>query len=143
MKRYLRTGLTLAAAATILTGIGSTVPLAAAQDRSAGAVAASPQRWTTQHPRVIVPPGSTVIVQPHGRIIVPRVNVVVVSPSYTVYTYAAPSYVWVPGFWTQQWVPQSYIYKAWVPGSLDDDGVWSEGHYEIQTVQSGGYYQPV
>ena len=50
---------------------------------------------------------------------------------------------WVHGYWGQQWVPQYYTYDAWIPGYFARNGAWIQGRYEVQTVESGGYYERV
>ena len=63
---------------------------------------------------------------------------VVVVPSVVV---VSPGRCWQAGYWTYQWVPQSYAYNAFVPGQWSADGFWIEGHYE-SAWYSSGYYQP-
>lgn len=46
-----------------------------------------------------------------------------------------------PGYWAYNWVPQSYVSSAWVPGYYDSNALWVEAHYEARTY-TGGYYQP-
>lgn len=76
---------------------------------------------------------SPVIVHPHTHIIVvPRPVFIVTSPACH----------WTPGYWTHQWIPQSYTQELWVPGAWSPYGTWIEGHSESRTV-SGGYYQQV
>jgi hypothetical protein len=54
----------------------------------------------------------------------------------------SPGQCWQPGYWTYQWVPQSYSYTTFVPGQWSPDGSWIAGHYE-PAVYSTGYYQPL
>jgi hypothetical protein len=54
----------------------------------------------------------------------------------------SPGRCWQSGYWTYQWVPQSYSYNAWVPGQWSPDGRWIDGHY-AQTWYNSGYYQPL
>ena len=70
--------------------------------------------------------------RPDQRTIVAAPSVVVVSPGRC----------WQDGYWSYQWVPQSYSYSAWVPGQWSPDGGWIEGHYE-PAWYNGGYYQPL
>jgi len=66
-------------------------------------------------------------------------TVVVVVPNVVV---VSPGRCWQDGYWSYQWVPQSYSYSAWVPAQWSPDGQWLEGHYE-PAWYSGGYYQPL
>jgi hypothetical protein len=54
----------------------------------------------------------------------------------------SPGRCWQSGYWTYQWVPQSYSYSAWVDGQWSADGYWIPSHYE-PVYYSGGYYQPL
>jgi len=56
--------------------------------------------------------------------------------------YLAPRTCWAPGAFTHQWVPQSQVYYAWVPGHYNTDALWVEGHYAPQVFPSG-YWQPI
>jgi hypothetical protein len=56
--------------------------------------------------------------------------------------YVGPSRCVQPGYWTYQWVPQTYTYSAWVPGQWSPDGRWIDGHYAPAQYTSG-YYQPL
>ena len=79
---------------------------------------------------------------PHARharrsnVIVAPLNVFVFAP------YAAPSSCYVPGYWTYQWVPQTYSSNVWMDGQWTPAGTWIDGHYE-QRVYSSGYYQQI
>jgi hypothetical protein len=63
---------------------------------------------------------------------------IVVVPQVVV---VSPGRCWQDGYWSYQWVPQSYPYSTWVPGQWSPDGLWIEGHYQ-QAWYEGGYYQP-
>ena len=69
----------------------------------------------------------------------PDQRTIVVAPSVVV---VSPGRCWQDGYWSYQWVPQSYSYSAWVPGQWSPDGGWIEGHYE-PAWYNGGYYQPL
>lgn len=56
--------------------------------------------------------------------------------------FVTPTRCWQPGYWTYQFVPQSYAYNAWVPGHWLPDGQWIDGYY-APGVYSSGYYQPL
>jgi hypothetical protein len=56
--------------------------------------------------------------------------------------FVTPTRCWQPGYWTYQWVPQTYTYSTWVPGQWSADGYWIEGHYAPSQVSSG-YYHPL
>ena len=56
--------------------------------------------------------------------------------------YVAPRRCQAPGYWTQQWVPQTQIYYVWAPGQYNSDALWVEGHYEPRAYQTG-YWQPL
>jgi hypothetical protein len=56
--------------------------------------------------------------------------------------YIAPRRCQAPGYWTQQWVPQTQIYYVWAPGQYNSDALWIEGHYEPRAYQTG-YWQPL
>jgi len=75
---------------------------------------------------------SPVVVHPHPVVIVPRPVVIVTSSPCQ----------WTAGYWTYQWIPQSYTYQVWVPDGWLADGSWGGGHSELRTV-STGHYQPV
>ena len=53
-----------------------------------------------------------------------------------------PGRCWQPGYWTYQWVPQTYTYNTWVAGQWSADGYWIDGHY-APSQYSTGYYQPL
>jgi hypothetical protein len=55
--------------------------------------------------------------------------------------YLAPYRCWQPGYWTYQFVPQSYAYNTWVDGQWSSDGQWIAGHY-APSYYNTGYYQP-
>jgi hypothetical protein len=59
-----------------------------------------------------------------------------------VFVFVSPGRCWQPGYWTYQWVPQTYTYSTWVPGQWSADGYWIEGHYAPSQVSSG-YYHPL
>jgi hypothetical protein len=63
--------------------------------------------------------------------------IIVISQAIVV----SPGRCWQPGYWTYQWVPQSYSYSAWVPDQWSPDGLWIAAHYEPAWYDSG-YYQP-
>jgi hypothetical protein len=44
---------------------------------------------------------------------------------------------WVPGYWSWEWVPQTYTYQVLVPGHYNAAGVWMEGQYENRVVDNG------
>lgn len=54
-----------------------------------------------------------------------------------------PQRRWMNGYWAQQWVPQTYVYDAWVPGYFTRSGRWVQGYYEQRVAESGGYYERV
>jgi len=58
--------------------------------------------------------------------------------------FVSPSRCWQPGYWTYQFVPQTYTYSSggWVPGQWSPDGQWIDGHYATGAYNSG-YYQPL
>ena len=56
--------------------------------------------------------------------------------------FVAPNRCWQPGYWTYQFVPQSYSYSSWVAGQWSPDGEWIEGHY-APSFYNTGYYQPL
>jgi hypothetical protein len=56
--------------------------------------------------------------------------------------FLTPNRCWQPGYWTYQFVPQSYAYTSWVAGQWSPDGRWVDGHYEPSYYNSG-YYQPL
>jgi hypothetical protein len=56
--------------------------------------------------------------------------------------FVAPNRCWQPGYWTYQFVPQSYSYSTWVAGQWSPDGEWIEGHY-APSFYNTGYYQPL
>ena len=56
--------------------------------------------------------------------------------------YAQPAGVstvgrWVPGYWSWEWVDQTYTYQVLAPGHYNDAGVWVEGQYENRAVDNG------
>ena len=55
--------------------------------------------------------------------------------------FLSPNRCWQPGYWTYQFVPQSYSYNTWVAGQWSPDGQWIEGHY-APSFYNTGYYQP-
>jgi hypothetical protein len=56
--------------------------------------------------------------------------------------FVTPSRCWQAGYWTYQWVPQTYTYSTWVAGRWSPDGRWIDGHYAPSQVSSG-YYHPL
>ena len=56
--------------------------------------------------------------------------------------FVSPGRCWQAGYWSYQWVPQSYSYSTWVAGRWSPDGFWVEGHYEPAWYNTG-YYQPL
>jgi hypothetical protein len=56
--------------------------------------------------------------------------------------FVTPSRCWQPGYWTYQWVPQTYTYSTWVAGQWSPAGYWIDGHYAPSQVASG-YYHPL
>ena len=64
---------------------------------------------------------------------------VIVVPQVVV---VSPGRCWQEGYWTYQWVPQSYAYNTWVPAQWSPDGLWIEAHYAAAWY-GGGYYQPL
>jgi hypothetical protein len=56
--------------------------------------------------------------------------------------FVTPSQCWQPGYWTYQWVPQTYTYSTWVAGQWSPDGYWIDGHY-APSQYSSGYYHPL
>ena len=123
---------------------------------ASGPVVVTPARPVTAAP-------STVVVAPSSKVIAPGSTVVapsstVVAPFSNVFVsprpvFVAPAPVFfvpsyslarcrVPGYWSYQWVPQSYTYDVWVPGQWSPEGTWIDGHYE-QRLYSTGYYQPI
>jgi hypothetical protein len=56
--------------------------------------------------------------------------------------FVTPSRCWQPGYWSYEWVPQTYTYSTWVEGRWSADGYWIEGHY-APAQYSTGYYQPL
>ena len=133
---------------------GRTVPAGSMIRTGAGGAAQPGNPVTVQPPSAGGgPPGHAVVGTPRRP--VPTYPSHNFGPSYPFgYNYKGQSSVlysaparaaprWIPGHWGRQWVPQYYIYDAWVPGYYDSGGGWIEGYYEAQTVQSGGYYQQV
>ncbi|HEU4369848.1 MAG TPA: hypothetical protein VFV05_16620 [Methylomirabilota bacterium] len=53
-----------------------------------------------------------------------------------------PRRCWQAGYWTYQWMPQSYSYITWVAGQWSPDGRWIDGHYAPALYYSG-FYQPL
>ena len=56
-----------------------------------------------------------------------------------------PGRCWQPGYWTYQYVPQTYAYSTdtWVPGQWSADGTtWIDGYY-APAYYNGGAYQPI
>jgi len=56
--------------------------------------------------------------------------------------FVSPGRCWQSGYWSYQWVAQSYSYNTWVPGVWSPDGYWIAAHYEPGWYD-GGYYQPL
>ena len=56
--------------------------------------------------------------------------------------FVSPGRCWQSGYWTYQWVPQSYAYSTWVEGQWSADGYWIPSHY-APVYYEGGYYQPL
>jgi hypothetical protein len=56
--------------------------------------------------------------------------------------FVTPNRCWQPGYWTYQFVPQSYSYNTWVAGQWSPDGLWIDGYY-APSVYNTGYYQPL
>jgi hypothetical protein len=56
--------------------------------------------------------------------------------------FVSPGRCWQSGYWSYQWVPQSYSYSTYVPGVWSPDGTWIPAHYEPGWY-NGGYYQPL
>jgi len=56
--------------------------------------------------------------------------------------FVTPSRCWQPGYWTYQWVPQTYTYSTWVAGQWSQGGYWIDGHY-APSQYSSGYYHPL
>ena len=58
--------------------------------------------------------------------------------------FVTPNRCWQPGYWTYQFVPQSYSYNTntWVAGQWSPDGQWIDGYYAAG-VYNTGYYQPL
>jgi hypothetical protein len=77
----------------------------------------------------------------HGRVHRPdhhRRSVIVFPQTVVV----GPSPCWQPGYWTYQWVPQTYTYSTWVAGHWSPAGYWIDGHYAPSQLSSG-YYHPL
>jgi hypothetical protein len=104
-------------------------------------------------PRVIVPPGSQVIINAPSRVFVaPPSQITVNAPSRIIVGPApvwgpAPLYVYqprrcvVPGSWAYTWIPQTSTTDVWVDGQYSSDSLWVEGHWAPR-VYTSGYYQP-
>lgn len=79
------------------------------------------------------------------KVIIPHRGKVLVVPPAT-HPYAAYPYVagprWIPGHWTQRWVPQVSAIHVWRPPHYSAEGYWVGGYYEPRTTQIG-YYQQV
>jgi len=56
--------------------------------------------------------------------------------------FVGPGSCWQGGYWSYQWVPQTYTYSTWVAGQWSPDGYWIDGHY-APSQYSTGYYQPL
>jgi hypothetical protein len=56
--------------------------------------------------------------------------------------FVTPGQCWQPGYWTYQWVPQTYTYSTWVAGQWSPEGYWIDGHY-APSQYSTGYYHPL
>jgi hypothetical protein len=56
--------------------------------------------------------------------------------------FVTPGRCFQSGYWTYQWVPQTYTYTTWVPGQWSPDGRWIDGHY-APSQYSSGYYHPL
>jgi hypothetical protein len=56
--------------------------------------------------------------------------------------FVTPGRCFQAGYWTYQWVPQSYTYTTWVAGQWSPDGRWIDGHY-APSQYTTGYYQPL
>ena len=54
--------------------------------------------------------------------------------------FVTPSRCWTPGYWSYQWVPQTYTYNTWVPGQWAPDGSWVPGHYAGRPYNTGSYH---
>lgn len=105
-------------------------------------------------PRVVVPPGSQVIINAPSRVFVaPPSQITVNAPSRIivgpapVWGHPAPFYVYqprrcvVPGSWAYTWIPQTSTSDVWVDGQYSSDSLWVEGHWE-RRVYTSGSYQP-
>ena len=103
-------------------------------------------------PRVVVPPGSQLIINAPSRVFVaPGSQITVNAPSRIivgpapVWGYPAPLFVYqprrcvVPGYWTYAWIPQTSTSDVWVDGQYSSDGLWVEGHWEPRVYASGSY----
>jgi hypothetical protein len=55
----------------------------------------------------------------------------------------AAALLWVPGHWTTVWVPTFAPVDVWVPAHYADGGAIVPGQWTQQTVETGGYHQPV
>ena len=58
--------------------------------------------------------------------------------------FVAPNRCWQPGYWTYQYVQQSYSYgtNTWVPGQWTPDGQWIDGYF-ANGIYNTAYYQPL
>jgi len=68
----------------------------------------------------------------------PRFPVVVVPQPVVV---VSPRHCLEPGYWTYNWIPQTYVSNEWVAGYYDSNALWIEGHYAPRAY-TWGYYQP-
>ena len=68
----------------------------------------------------------------------PRFPVVVVPQPVVV---VSPRRCLELGYWTYNWIPQTYVSNEWVAGYYDSNALWIEGHYAPRAY-TWGYYQP-
>jgi hypothetical protein len=82
-------------------------------------------RWTCVNPPAPRDPR-----RPHDHvIIVPQP--IYIAPSQSCH---------VPGYWTYQWVPQTFWQTVYVPGYWAADGTWVQSHYAQQPYATGTYH---
>ncbi len=122
----------LALVLALITTLVST-PLAAVASDAPGASQVQPDRERTRADRRV--PGFSTPAEAFRR----HERPVFVVPQLV---FVSPGRCWQAGYWSYQWVPQSYSYSTWVAGQWSPEGDWIEGHYEPAWYTTG-YYQPL
>ncbi len=122
----------LALVLALITTLVST-PLAAVAGDAHGASQVQPDRERTRADRRV--PGFSTPAEAFRR----HERRVFVVPQLV---FVSPGRCWQAGYWSYQWVPQSYSYSTWVAGQWSPEGDWIEGHYEPAWYTTG-YYQPL